>query len=566
MRAWRYVAELGGAFALALSVGVASGFPALAEPNVTAVAAADAPRNLTSAQWREDLNFMASEMKRRHKNLYHTITQQQFDAAVAELDRAIPSLKRNEIIVGMMRIAAMVGDGHTRVDPRKDPNFGFRSLPLRLYTFDDGLYVRAAAPAYANLVGAEVTAFNGVPTGAAIKRIDPIVSKDNAMALPLFAPVYLNMPDILEALKLSPSTDMAVLTLRKSGRTWTAKIPAGDVAEPWPDDTDGSFIDPKGWVDARRTAEPPLWLQAPLDFHRLVPLPTDAAIYTQLNEVTDIPGETLPQYGRKIRDAAAAAHATKVIVDLRLNYGGNMDLRNGYTSELIKTEDEDTQLFVLSARGSFSATEGLLVDLRRLTHAVFVGEPASSKPNSYGDAYRSMMPNSGIAVRTSIRWNQLAGVSKAPWTGVDVAAPLTFAQYAAGRDPALEAVLAYSPRPPLSDQLVEAAKAGGVEGALGALATYRSDLRNRYQDFALTVPRAADRLYVMKQPEASFAVAEQAAHDYPASVDAWLVLAFIANLTHHRDVALEAVHRTLALEPDNRPAQDLLERMGASKS
>jgi hypothetical protein len=118
-------------------------------------------------------------MKARHANLYHKVSREQFDAAVADLDRSIPQLQRNQIIVGMMRIAAMVGDAHTRVDPRKDKAFGFRSLPLKLYLFDDGLYVRAAASGQpAELLGAKVEAIGGVPVAdyaAAYEDESPIL-------------------------------------------------------------------------------------------------------------------------------------------------------------------------------------------------------------------------------------------------------------------------------------------------------------------------------------------------------------------------------------------------------
>ena len=64
---------------------------------------------------------MAQEMPRRHRNLFHTMTRAQFDAAVAALDERIPSLERHQIIVEMARIAAMVGDGHTNVAPTRGP-------------------------------------------------------------------------------------------------------------------------------------------------------------------------------------------------------------------------------------------------------------------------------------------------------------------------------------------------------------------------------------------------------------------------------------------------------------
>ncbi|TMJ12050.1 MAG: tetratricopeptide repeat protein [Alphaproteobacteria bacterium] len=517
---------------------------------------------LSAQQWREDLRFMADEMRRRHKNLYHAVSKEAFDAAVADLDARIPSLQRNEIVVGMMRIAAMVGDGHTRVDPRKDTRFGFRSLPLRLYLFEDGLYVRAAAPAQAALVGAKVLAIGGVPTEEAIGRADTLISRDNAMATKLVAPVYLDMPDILHALKLSDRRDSAALKLQKGKRTWTVVVPAGEIAAPWPDDTDGSFITPEGWVDARTTPKPPLWLEAPLDFHRMVPLPERRTLYTQLNEVTGVKDESLADFGRKIRKEAERTNPEKIVVDLRLNFGGNWDLRSGYISELIKAEDDDTHLFVLSARGSFSATEAILVDLRRLSKAVFLGEPASSKPNHYGDGYRSRLPNSQIAIQTSIYWNQLSGQSTLPWTGVHVAVPYSFADYAAGRDPVLEAVFNYAPAPLLFPTLLDAAKAGGAPAALRALADYRSVTAYRYLNFAQIVPGAAEGLYGAGQPEAALAVAEEAARAYPDSVDAWVVLAYVARRTGHPDGALAAARRTIQLDPNNRSVKDIIAAAG----
>ena len=69
-----------------------SAVPALAAAPAAPAAPANMPAALTAEQWREDLRFMAAEMKRRHENLYHTITPQQFDSAVADLDRRIPTL------------------------------------------------------------------------------------------------------------------------------------------------------------------------------------------------------------------------------------------------------------------------------------------------------------------------------------------------------------------------------------------------------------------------------------------------------------------------------------------
>src|SRR4030095_192891 len=86
-------------------------------------------------QWREDLRVMAEEMPRRHRNLFHTMTREQFEAAVASLDARIPALERHQIIVEMARIVALVGRGHTNVAPTRDPKIGFRTYTIALYLF-----------------------------------------------------------------------------------------------------------------------------------------------------------------------------------------------------------------------------------------------------------------------------------------------------------------------------------------------------------------------------------------------------------------------------------------------
>ena len=552
------------AFVIAGCAAICSGQTAAPAAAVSAPARPAGPvYDLTAEQWREDLRFMAAEMERRHANLFHTVSREAFTKAVADLDARIPRLQRNEIIVGMMRIAAMVGDGHTRVDPRKDVKFGFPSMALKLYLFEDGLYIRAAAPEHADLIGARVEAVGGVPSDEAIRRVAEISSVDNALGTKLFVPLYLNMPDILHALKLSASRTSANLLLRKGERTWVATVPAAAIEPSWPPDTDVSLVTPAGWVDARKGAQP-LWLQAPLDYHRLVDLPERKALYAQINMITGIPGQSLQAFGEKIRKRAAATNPSAVIIDFRLCYGGNHDLRHRFVRELVKIEDDDTRLFVLTWRGSFSATEAFLVDLDRLTDAVFIGEPASSKPNAYGDAYRTPLPNSGISVRTSIYWHQLAGQSAAPWTAIDVATPYTFGDYVAGRDPALEAALSYKPGPSLAERLLDAVKHRGPEGVRDVVQAYQADVVNRYQHLDSVLVDAALTLESAGKAEAAYVLAEIVAQAFPTNPDAWIVLAFFAEQTKRPEVALRAGKRTLELDPNHRVARSLVERVQAS--
>ena len=523
----------------------------------TAPAAAQtSPKVLTAEQWREDLRFMMAEIEGRHANPYHHVSESELDKAAAELDARIPALDRNDIIVGMMRIAAMIGDGHTRVDPRKDAAFGFRSLPLKLYGFDDGMWVRAAAPGHEKLLGARVEAVGGVPIEEAVRRVSALASRENASGPRLYAPLYLAMPDVLEAVGLSDSRDHATLTFVRDGRRWTERVAAGDVAALWPPDTDASLFTPEGWADTR-TGAMPLWLQAPLEYHRLIELPERKALYAQLNMVTEYKGQTLEQFGQAILAQAEASNPRAIILDLRLNQGGNGELRHRFLPSLIKAEDSDTRLFVLTARGTFSASQFLLDDLDRLTDTVFIGEPASSRPTGYGDGYRSTMPNSGISVRTSIKYWQ-SGQDMRDWTPVDLAPGYRFADYVAGRDPALEAALGFAPEQLLEHRLHEAAASGAT-----SILAITAEPAYRYADIEAAARRISMRLLREKRQPEALALARWTVARYPRSTDAATVLALVADAGGLKEEARKAATAAIALDPNNRFVRSILERSGS---
>src|SRR5262245_57273425 len=65
--------------------------------------------------WREDIGFLAGELPKRHKNLYFKVTKEEFEREARLLSERVGALKDHEIVVGMMRLCALVGDAHTGV-------------------------------------------------------------------------------------------------------------------------------------------------------------------------------------------------------------------------------------------------------------------------------------------------------------------------------------------------------------------------------------------------------------------------------------------------------------------
>ncbi len=126
-------------------------------------------------EWREDLSYMAEQMPRRHKDLFHTMSREQFDVAVIRLYDRIPSLQRHQIIVELARIVAMVEDGHTNLRLAHDPEVRFHTLPVNLYFFKDELFIRTANREYTELVGARIVRIGNVPVSEATARVRDLI-------------------------------------------------------------------------------------------------------------------------------------------------------------------------------------------------------------------------------------------------------------------------------------------------------------------------------------------------------------------------------------------------------
>ena len=386
--------------------------------------------------WHEDLAFLRTEMPKRHGNLFHAMTPAQFDSAHTATDAKRPSLYRPGVIVELMKLDALVGDGHSNVSPWRDPEIRFHELPISLYAFDDGVYVRAATAAQAKWLGARVTKIGGVPIDEALKRVDPLIGRDNAMGPKAWAPVLLVMPEVLHALGLSATNDHATFTFEGKGDVTFE--PAGlfpmRTGEP-----DKSWMPRDGWVDAR--AQTPLWLADANALYRYAVLP--GALYCQVNAIQQNPADSLAAFMKRALAAADSAGVNKFVLDLRLNGGGDGTWCRDIVLPLVKSRyDVPGKLWVLMGRRTWSAAQFLLCDLESWTNARFAGEPSASRGNHYGDSRKITLPDSKVTVRVStLYWQKWDPRDTRRWIEPDLSVPLDFASYKQGEDPALEAVL-----------------------------------------------------------------------------------------------------------------------------
>jgi tetratricopeptide (TPR) repeat protein len=515
--------------------------------------------------WREDLRYMAEEMPRRHNNLYHTMTREQFSAAVEKLYERIPNLARHQIIVEMARIVAMVGDGHTNISPTRDPKVGFRSLPIKLYLFKDGLFIRAALREHGELVGARVLKVGDATVEESLARVREIIGRDNEMDVRYFAPHLLTMPEVLHSLGLIEDMEKAHFTIEQGGKRREIVLRPGGVADLIPPDTDTTWMPKPGWVDMREEAKAPtpLWLKDPINKFWFEYLKDSRTVYAQINQVGDKETETLADFSKRLLAYVEENGAEKLILDLRLNRGGNGTLLRPLEIALIKSKiDQPGRLFTIMGRSTWSAAQFLLNRLEKYTNTIFIGEPSGSRGNVYGDSRKITLPHSGITVRVSVYyWQDWEPWDTRLWMAPHLTAELASEDYRANADPALKAILDYVPRKKLLDVLNEALTAGGVELAVKKFREFKMDALNKYAETEEPLLIAGQRLLNESKPEQALVLFKLNAEDSPHSFRAYYALGEAYFQTGNKADAAKNLERALQLNPKNYEVAERLRQL-----
>ena len=407
--------------------------------------------------WRYDIKFLADWIERRSYHPFRTetadryvsspkYTRQELAAAVAKLMADVPTLNDRQVEIEIFRLLAALGDGHTEMaGSRRRIEFAM-TMPLAFYAFDDGLYVIAAAPKYRELVGARVLALDGTPAEAALRKIDELISHDNEMWLRTMEPHFLRHVPFLQDLGIIANDAKVQLSVQTAaGGRQTVTVDA----DPSAPDIWNQLPKPAGWIgiadasraDYQRDNGSPFWWRWQAD---------EKILYVQYNKIADGEKQSLADFAQELGRAIDRYPVDKLVVDMRNNNGGNTFLNEPLLRVIAGSAKVNAagHLFVIIGRRTFSAAMNAVSYFGRYTQAVFVGEPTGGRPNAPGDENFFTLPWSGIVVNLSDRFWQGAWPDDfSPWRAPDIAAPVTFADYAAGRDAAMEAIRAQaSPR------------------------------------------------------------------------------------------------------------------------
>jgi hypothetical protein len=371
------------------------------------------------------------------------------------------ALRRVELLAGLTgsparfelevaHIAALAGNGHSALLPPQWPS-RYKRSPLHLGLFADGLYIVSAPADRARLIGRRVVRINGrdwQQVRAAYARYQG--------GLPAFrdqfVTLFMELPALLAAAGLGEDPDRIALTL--AGRARGLEVVTIEAAmEPYRGEaafTGRSFL-----LDAAAMLPPaavPLYLQAPDRPFRLAFLEEIDGAYIQLKAVRGLGistffDETLAELRRR--------RPRNIIVDLRFNMGGDLNIARDFMRALPAIAQ--TRVYAITSGRTFSAAISSLGYLKQAAgdRLTIVGEPIGDRLEFWAEGDILPLPGLGAMILyASERHNYITGCPEPDCHAAirehpirvrslqpDIVTPLAYADFRAGDDPAMTAIV-----------------------------------------------------------------------------------------------------------------------------
>lgn len=375
---------------------------------------------MTAQKWVDDINVFARQLPRRHLNAFHFMRREDFDRAVDELRGKAVTANDDAMLTGLMQITARIGDGHTHI---LMPSSVHR-LPVSVQQFGDDFRITAAAPEAADVLGGKMLKINGMPIADVVTRVRTVVSQDESEPFVRGAlPSYLLLAEVLHGLGITSDAQHASLMVSTTSGEKTIDV-----------STVAGGTSPAQWPNAATTT--PLMRQSPAEALFFTYLESQKTVYVAFRRYDDLAARSKALWNFVDKTAVG-----KIVFDLRNNGGGDNTKGRKYLVNELKSRPK-LKTFVLVGNRTFSAAMNNAIDFRNDVHAVLVGQPIGEKPNSYQENDEMTLPNSKIVVSYSTRFYKFVPDDAPPIVMPDKVIEPRWEDYLAGRDAALEWVLA----------------------------------------------------------------------------------------------------------------------------
>ena len=415
---------------------------------------------------RADLAQFRSEFLARDR-AYTALARRAAEQRLDRLEARAVEIDATAFALELARIVALADNGHTLsyAGPRAAKT---NRVAIRMAPFGTDFHVLHARAAQADLLGARLLAIDGRPL-AQLREAGRSLSGGLDAWRDRRTPLLLESPQQLHALGLAQRPDAAVYRfVTTDGRVVERRLaaePAGvrrphaDTArlllpETVPAELDGAD---SGWRPLLPPARAPWALQEADQPLRWRAAPELAALVIEMRQTIDAPNAKLATFFEAVRQAVRTHAPTHLLLDLRLNSGGDLTQARDFAESLPQLVPG--RIFVLTSPWTFSAAISITGYLKQAAPArvSIVGEPVGDRLEFFAEGRMVSLRHSGeVLLFATERHDYADGCRQfsdchepvrrrpiaVPDLAPDIDAPWTLEAYRRGADPALEAVAA----------------------------------------------------------------------------------------------------------------------------
>ena len=338
-----------------------------------------------------DINFFRKQLTDKHKNPFHNITKEEFDANVDALISKVGELTNKQVFAEMNKIIASIGDAHTGMNYWD----GF-SYPLEFYCFNDGIYVIDADKNLEDILYAKVIKINGMDIDIITGELKTLISYENEYWAMERLPDYLMFPVYMYGLGVIPDEEKTEFEFENLNGEIIKKeidiLAYGEKAD---------FI---GTTGKERNVYK--FDQQNEDFYWYEYINDDKILYFKYNVCSNMGKVDFKYFNDVMFEFIKNYDIEKFVIDLRHNSGGNSAIINPFLSSIQKLASDNPQMeiYVITGRQTFSSGVMAVMDIKERVPVVLVGEGTGGSPNSYGEVKSFELPNSKIPVYYSVKY------------------------------------------------------------------------------------------------------------------------------------------------------------------
>jgi hypothetical protein len=420
--------------------------------------ASTSPRTVA---WRQDLELAVSEFLAKDRS-FSPEERSQFRREIENLRHSVDRRSDEQIIVGLARAIALSGNAYTRAYILRNRGY-LRRYPIRVWWFRDGLFVVKAKPEHRDLLGLEIKSIARRNVSRLAKTVEPLFAGNDSWDR-YMSTYSLTSPDVLLGLDLIEGDGAAEFVFHdKTGRAMKRVIeplPLERLDRPTEAWWDLSPLHPGNqspWesVLPRDAQQLPLYLQNPTKNYWFIHLPNQKALYFQFNRASPMPDESVEAFSKRLLDAVAELQPEKLIVDIRFNTGGNLQLGSALFEHLatLPLAQDRARFFVIVGRNTFSAGITHVAQLKQLSQPTFVGEAVGDVLDFWSEGGNVVLPNSKLILHYADRFHAYSTIDypnlkqyfyldlNVESVDPDIWIEQSSVDYLTLRDPALETIL-----------------------------------------------------------------------------------------------------------------------------